>query len=264
MGINKHCHFIPTPSSISQVKQRKTIYTKTNDYDRSLYSESSFSNGCTTSNKQISSSPLKEHHSKLNVYYEGEMMTGMKAKKSKTILVLKKRGHFNKLKKRNQEDYDKFMEQRKNQSLTLSVHELKTRIDNLNELIIAKIPSLSKSLKCSPIKIYSSHEIVKKKEELVNEIQSEVENQCIIKEIPLNDKYIIHFLLALFIITTITLTFIIFNERTEIFTNFFYPNDNKRNSKRVFSLFRKTKIQTDKNMWEKLYKNMEDYFMTFF
>lgn len=248
MGINKNCHFIQDDrSSISQVKQRKTIYTKTNDYDRSLYSESS----CVGSliHKQMPLKPTnKDDYSKLNVVYEGEMM---KTKKSKTILLPKKFGHFSKLKKRNK-DFDKYMEHRKSQSLDSTVQELKTRIDNLNELISAKIPTLTNSLKFSPIKIYSSHEFNVKKEEPVDETKPKIENVCMINKMGIRDSYLIHFFLAIFIITTISLTFIVFNEQTEIFSNFFNPNKISKNSKKGFSLFRQTYIKPDKNLWDKI------------
>ena len=246
MPINKHCHFIHGPSSVSQVKQKKNIYTNSNDHDRSLYSESSCY-GSSIHKQLPSQSTMKDNYSKLNLCYEGEMMKGMK-KKSRTLLLPKKFGHFTKLKKRNH-DFDKYMEQRKSQSLDSTVKELKTRIDNLNEILTAKLPILS--LKCSPVKIYSSHEFNDKPEELIEEIQPVIENESIIKKIRLHDKYIIHFFLAIFIIATITLSLIIINEQTEIFSNFFNPQS-KKNSKRTFSLFKQTYIIPEKNLWEKI------------
>lgn len=243
MPINKNCHFIHAATSISQVKQKKNIYTKTNDHDRSLYSESSCYGG-SIHKKMPSQSTIKHNYSKLNLCYEGEMMKGMK-KKSRTMLLPKKFGHFTKLKKRNQ-DYEKYMEQRKCQSLDSTVKELKTRIDDLNEILIAKIPKIA--LKYSPVKIYSSHELNSNQED----IPPAIENEFIIKKIRLHDKYLIHFFLAIFIITTITLSLIIVNEHTEIFSNFFNTNQIQKNSKRTFSLFKQTHIIPEKNLWEKI------------
>lgn len=126
--------FITCPTGSSRLKPKKTIFT--------TISKEDFSDFHIQRHRQLNAGDSSENVTKQKSnWMDGNENTLLEVKMSKTFVVDRKKcaGHFSKLKKKDYEGYNKFLEQK---SKNLEMVQLKTTIEKIQ----MKIEELSKTI----------------------------------------------------------------------------------------------------------------------